>query len=106
MSKNIPRSIRIACAIGLTRARPDSTYHAMIAVPIEKASTVPAAMPGMPNRGTGPRPRPRTAPNTIWHTAVFRVTIDGNFMLPVPRKMEAKVFISHGTNAAPKKICM
>ena len=64
---------------------------------------MPAATPGMPKRGTGPRPRPSTPPNTIWQAAAPRITVDGSRMLPVPRRIEASVFISHGTSAKPKK---
>ena len=71
----------------------------------ENAISEPAATPRMPNCGTGPRPRPSTPPSTIWHTAEFSTIAEGNFMLPVPRRIAAKVFISHGMIAPPKKIC-
>ena len=76
----------------------------MIAPPIENAVSVPAATPRMPNCGTGPSPRPRMPPRMIWQTAELSTISDGSFMLPVPRRIAASVFISHGTTAPPKKI--
>ena len=43
-------------------------------------------------------------PRTIWQTAELRTMREGNFMLPVPRRIAASVFISHGSSAPPKKI--
>jgi hypothetical protein len=42
----------------------------------------------------------------IWQTAEERIISDGSFMLPVPRSTPAIVFISQGTTAPPKKICI
>ena len=42
----------------------------------------------------------------IWQTAELRIISDGNFMLPVPRRIPAIVFISQGSTAPPKKICV
>ena len=42
----------------------------------------------------------------IWQTADESIISDGSFMLPVPRKMPAMVFISHGMIAPPKNICV
>ena len=44
-------------------------------------------------------------PRMIWQTAEERIISDGSFMLPVPRRMPANVFISQGSTAPPKKIC-
>ena len=44
-------------------------------------------------------------PITIWQNADDRIRNDGSFMLPVPRRMAASVFITHGMTAPPKKIC-
>jgi hypothetical protein len=45
-------------------------------------------------------------PRMIWQIADESIMSDGSFMLPVPRKMPDIVFISHGTTAPPKKICV
>ena len=45
-------------------------------------------------------------PRMIWQVADNSISDDGSFMLPVPRKMPPMVFISHGTTAPPKKICV
>ncbi len=45
-------------------------------------------------------------PRTIWQAAEDSISSDGSFMLPVPRKIPAMVFISQGTTAPPKKICI
>ncbi len=50
-------------------------------------------------------PRPSEPPSTIWHSAALRYMADGSFMLPVPRRMPANEFKSHGSTAPPKKIC-
>ena len=42
----------------------------------------------------------------IWQTAEENINSDGSFMLPVPRRMPAIVFISHGRTAPPKNICV
>ena len=42
----------------------------------------------------------------IWQMADESIISDGSFMLPVPRKMPDIVFISHGTTAPPKNICV
>ncbi len=60
----------------------------------------------MPNDGIGPSPRPSVPPRMIWQTADDSISDDGSFMLPVPRKMPAMVFISQGMTAPPKKICV
>ncbi len=43
-------------------------------------------------------------PRMIWQTAELSTISEGSFMLPVPRRIAANVFISHGTTAPPKKI--
>ena len=45
-------------------------------------------------------------PRMIWQTAEDSISDDGSFMLPVPRRMPAMVFISQGITAPPKKICV
>ena len=45
-------------------------------------------------------------PRMIWQTAEDSIISDGSFMLPVPRRMPAMVFISQGSTAPPKKICV
>jgi hypothetical protein len=42
----------------------------------------------------------------IWNTAEQRIISEGNFMLPVPRRIPAIEFISQGRIAPPKKICV
>ena len=44
-------------------------------------------------------------PRMIWQVADDSIRSDGSFMLPVPRRIPANVFISQGTTAPPKKIC-
>src|SRR3954467_11890286 len=57
----------------------------------------------MPNCGMGPRPSPSVPPSTICQTAEQSIISDGNFMLPVPRKIPASEFINHGSTAPPNK---
>ena len=57
----------------------------------------------MPNCGIGPRPRPSVPPRMIWQTAELRIISDGSFMLPVPRRIAASVFISHGSHRAAEE---
>ena len=47
----------------------------------------------------------RAAENDLAAPPKTRIIIDGNFMLPVPRRMPAIEFISQGSTAPPKKIC-
>ena len=60
----------------------------------------------MPNCGIGPKPSPSVPPRMIWQAADESIISDGSFMLPVPRKIPAMVFISHGMIAPPKNICV
>ena len=48
----------------------------------------------MPNWGTPNRPSPSVPPMTICSAAVTSSVADGSFMLPVPRRIEAKVLVS------------
>src|SRR4051812_15589611 len=105
ISKNIGHRIRRPLIFGTTRARPENTYHDMMDRLTTYATSDPAATPRMPNDGIGPRPRPSVPPKMIWQVAEESISSDGSFMLPVPRKTPAKVFISQGTTAPPKNIC-
>ena len=42
-------------------------------------------------------------PRMIWQTAELKIISDGSFMLPVPRRIPAIEFISHGTHRAAEE---
>ena len=106
MSDNIARWMRSPRSFGTTRARPENNTQPITAMLTENAISAPAATPRMPNDGMGPTPSASVPPITICSAADDSISADGSFMLPVPRRTPAMLFISQGMTAPPKKICV
>src|SRR5436190_24190211 len=96
--------MRSPLILGTMRARPEKRYHDIRDMLIRYAISEPAATPRIPNCGIGPRPRPSVPPRMICHAPEDRISMEGNFMLPVPRRTPAMLFKSQGITAPPKKI--